>query len=113
MDKNLTFLVPWDIGKGAITPESAVGQPDENPFGSVYRFDPSYFKGLDSWSLLRERIEGSCEGCKLWLQRGRNAASSRRVRVAEWHLGCTCFRVRQKSKAIKLKDRDTKNAYTG
>ena len=77
------------IGDKPMTPKGAEDhQPKNYPTGTVYRFDPTYYRHKESQVQLKKDIFKACVGCTMYTSH--NAECRSRQRVVEAYFGCNC-----------------------
>jgi len=88
-------------GKNASTPKNATNQPKKYPRGTVYRFDPNFYRGQDKSSELKKQISEACEGCSLCHPRGCRQKGFRQI---QFDFNCSCYLLQKQSPEFEYGD---------
>lgn len=88
-------------GKKASTPPNASNQPKKYPAGTVYQFDPNFYRGEECSSDLKKNVSNACEGCTLCHPRGCRSSGSRKM---QFDLNCSCYLLQKKSPEFEYGD---------
>ena len=94
------------IGKNCVTPSDAKNQPSRYQRGTVYQFDPAFYRGIEKANDLKANLMDACVGCGLCQIRGHSDSKGRSSqRHAQFDLHCSCYLVQGKNDEDAFNDK--------